>query len=58
MKLEDNPANFRDEQGNPYLVRCPSCMRENYAIAVATGQCVWCGWKAEVLDKLTAEEEK
>ena len=47
MKLEDHSANFRDEEGNAFLVRCPACNRENYTIAVSTGQCAWCGWKEE-----------
>ncbi len=31
------------------LVRCFACNpaygKENYAIAVTTGKCAWCGWK-------------
>lgn len=36
---------FRDSDGNLYLQRCPECNLENYAMAVASGQCAWCGWK-------------
>ncbi len=32
--------------GKVYLVRCPKCERENYAPAVASGVCVWCGYDA------------
>ena len=32
------------KDGRAYL-RCPECRRENYAPAVARGQCAWCGWK-------------
>ena len=39
-----NPNFIAD--GKVYLVRCPKCERENYAPAVATGQCAWCGHKA------------
>jgi len=46
-KLEDCLENFRDEDGNPFVVRCPSCKRENWAYDVATGQCAWCGWREE-----------
>lgn len=46
-RLEDHPANFRDKDGRPYLVRCPVCHLENYALAVADGVCAWCGWRAE-----------
>lgn len=38
------PPNFRDEKGNLYVVRCRECKRENYALAVASGRCCWCGW--------------
>jgi ribosomal protein L37E len=41
----DSLENFRDENGKLYLVRCPRCGMENYAPAVISGQCVWCGWK-------------
>ena len=40
-------GNFRDENGKLFLVRCPECCNENYAPAVATGQCVWCGWRED-----------
>lgn len=40
-------ANFRDAAGSLFLVRCPACDRENYAPAVATGQCAWCGWQED-----------
>ena len=46
--FQDRRPNFRDEEGNLYLVRCYHCSpehgRENYAPAVATGTCAWCGW--------------
>jgi len=49
MVNQDRPPNFRNEEGDLYLVRCFNCDeehgRENWAIAVATGQCCWCGWK-------------
>jgi hypothetical protein len=48
---QDRPPNFRGKEGNLYLVRCFVCGgeygTENYAPAVATGQCAWCGWKEE-----------
>ena len=43
-KLEDCPENFRDEDGKPFLVRCPACRKENWAMVVAGGVCAWCGW--------------
>jgi ssDNA-binding Zn-finger/Zn-ribbon topoisomerase 1 len=27
-----------------YMVRCPKCNIENYALNVASGICTWCGW--------------
>lgn len=36
---------FLGDDGKVYLQRCPLCGRENYAMAVATGQCCWCGYK-------------
>lgn len=51
MSFQDRPPNFRGKEGNLYLVRCFACAsergRENYTLAVATGQCAWCGWKEE-----------
>lgn len=26
--------------------RCGSCRAENYALAVSSGECCWCGWNA------------
>lgn len=46
VKLEDQGGNFRGADGKPYVVRCPSCLKENWAPAVASGRCAWCGWSA------------
>jgi len=32
--------------GKVYLVRCPECGLENWAMAVASGVCCWCGYDA------------
>lgn len=49
-----NKANFEDEEGNLYLVRCMNCEgnrgRENYAMAVSSGSCAWCGWSEKESD--------
>lgn len=41
--------NFVGDNGRLYLVRCYACQpkmgRENWAPAVASGQCAWCGWE-------------
>jgi hypothetical protein len=52
---QDRHPNFRGDspitgkKGQLYLVRCFVCGgergTENYAGAVASGQCAWCGWK-------------
>ncbi len=41
----DEPANFEDD-GQRFLVRCPSCGEKNWGPAVASGACAWCGWDA------------
>ena len=48
IKLLDESANFYGKNGNPFLVRCPSCHQENYGPNVVTGICTWCGWSEEV----------
>ena len=47
IKFEECKENFRGNSGN-FLVRCPSCMLENYGPNVVTGTCTWCGWSEEV----------
>ena len=39
-------GNFYGRDGRPYIRKCCKCKQENYAPAVATGTCAWCGWKA------------
>lgn len=39
-----------------YLVRCPSCKMENYAMAVYDGICAWCGWPDKVEEKKEVEK--
>jgi len=50
--IQDREPNFR-EGDKLFLVRCFKCGgeqgRENYAPAVASGNCAWCGWKEEAL---------
>lgn len=38
------------EEGKAYLVRCPKCEKENWAMAVASGQCCWCVYDANKKD--------
>ncbi len=37
---------YRDDQGRVCMLRCFMCGRENYAMAVSTGGCAWCGYQA------------
>jgi len=52
MTIQDKAPNFR-EDGNLYLLRCFSCDpkigRENWAMAVDSAYCAWCGWKEETI---------
>lgn len=37
---------YKDKSGKICMIRCFSCGRENYALAVATGCCAFCGHDA------------
>ena len=39
------------------IMRCPECGAENYALAVATGTCAWCGFDANREPDLSKEGE-
>lgn len=43
-----------------FLVRCPKCGRENWAMAVSSGECCWCGYNANKDEeyKESLEEEE
>lgn len=41
---------FLGDNDKVYLTRCPECGLENWAPGVASGQCVWCGYKAKKED--------
>lgn len=40
--IEDRGYAFKTKENKWYLVRCPKCHKENHAMAVASGTCVWC----------------
>lgn len=46
---QDRVPNFRDVEGNLFLIRCFSCEpirgRENNSMAVSSGICAWCDWQ-------------
>jgi ribosomal protein L37E len=44
-KVKVPKGTFWAEKANKlYMVRCPECKNENWAMAVATGICAWCGY--------------
>lgn len=44
-RSENRGYSFQSKEGGSwYLVRCHQCGKENYAMAVATGICAWCGY--------------
>lgn len=49
IKSENGVEWYAD--GLVLLLRCPKCHRENWATAVISGQCAWCGYKAEPITK-------
>lgn len=56
--LADEHTNFIDEKtGKICLVKCPKCMRENYAMSVLAGICAWCGFDANVSEKQSNEDD-
>jgi hypothetical protein len=47
---------WKTEDGRLFMPRCFKCRKENWAPAVASGQCAWCGY--EMRDKdLVGEED-
>jgi len=50
---------WSEENQKLYMVRCPKCGKENYAPAVASGTCAWCGYdvnKKEVQNAKNSDE--
>lgn len=41
---------FVSSHNTIYLVRCFECGKDNYAMAVASGCCAWCGFDANATD--------
>lgn len=48
---------YKTENGI-YLERCPDCGRENYAPAVASGICSWCGYDANDVARRKEDDYK
>lgn len=45
----------REGKLEKWILCCPECGLENYAMAVATGKCAWCGHKEEETQEQKAE---
>lgn len=45
------------EDGKWFLVRCHVCQKENWAMAVASGECSWCGYNANKSNGVSIGEE-
>lgn len=41
---------WEGKDGGLFMERCPKCGKENWALAVASGQCAWCGYEAKEKD--------
>lgn len=41
---------WRASDGKLFMQHCPECRLENWAMAVASGECAWCGYKAKEED--------
>jgi ribosomal protein L37E len=44
--VEGKGSGFLSKEGKKCMIRCFSCGRENYAAAVMSGTCAWCGHDA------------
>ena len=49
---------FIGDDGRKWLVRCPECGKENYALAVKDGVCAWCGYEANKDGEDEVENER
>lgn len=44
--IKDAGVGYKDADGTICMIRCFRCGRENYAVAVPTGKCAFCGHDA------------
>lgn len=44
--LKGKGTGYIDHEGKTCMIRCFECGQENYAMAVASGCCAWCGYDA------------
>jgi len=45
--INDRPPNWRDKNGNLYVIKCFKCGKENHGAAVSSGICAYCGYNGE-----------
>ena len=60
MIIEGAGVGYKDEDGTTCMTRCFKCGRENYAIAVSTGKCAFCGYdpnKAQLENKIVINDK-
>lgn len=43
-RSDNRGFSFKGDNQRWYLVRCHNCKMENWAPAIATGICCWCGY--------------
>ncbi len=51
-----NGHGFKRDDGKTAMRNCFDCGRENYAIAVHSGICAWCGYDANDSNAAITEE--
>lgn len=60
IELNGKYVGYETKLGSVGLQRCPECSKENWAIAVTSGRCSWCGWDLslfmENIRKITGEQ--
>lgn len=49
---------WAEEAKKLYMVRCPKCHAENYAMNVASGICTWCGYDVNEGEKNVENVDK
>lgn len=46
--LKNGAAVYVDKKGKVCMIRCIECGKENWAMAVSSGTCAWCGFDANL----------
>lgn len=49
---------WKNDKGTISMNRCFKCGKENYAHAVTSGQCAWCGYEATEADVVKIDYHK